>query len=130
MHRHEKQQHRCKYHSSGTREPIEKRIVQVIYEIPKKISTELCDLHWQTTKTATQRRTKPRKISDCKNKKKNTQNYITKSCHHLTKKYPGTRMKSAVQSKSSMIIFSIESFPQALLLKEKHVVLNHGKAAY
>jgi hypothetical protein len=39
-------------------------------------------------------------------------------------------MKSAVQSKSSMIIFSIESFPQALLLKEKHVVLNHGKAAY
>jgi len=61
--------------------------------------------------------------------KKMTQKYITKSCHRLTKKYPTTGMKPIVQSKSSFNIFSLESFPQALLLKEKNVVLNHGKAA-
>jgi len=130
MHRHKKQHHRCKKHSNRARKPIEKRINHDICEIIKKTIAELCDLHWQTTKTASQRRTKPRKISGCMNKKKNTQIHITKSCHQLNKKYPETLMKSIIQSKSSMIIFSAESFPQVLLLKEKHVVLNHGKAAY
>jgi len=62
--------------------------------------------------------------------KKNTQNHITKSCHHLTKNNPQMLIKSAIQSKSSLNIFSVESFPQVLLLIEKNVVLNHGKAAY
>jgi hypothetical protein len=47
----------------------------------------------------------------------------------LNKKYAQTRIKSVIQSKSSLKDFYLKSFPQALLLKEKNIVLNHGKAA-
>ena len=96
----------------------------------KKTGIRLGNYHRQTTKTALQRRTKQRKISFYDSMKKNTQNHSTKSCHHLTKNNPQMLIKSAIQSKSSLNIFSVESFPQALLLIEKNVVLNHGKAAY
>lgn len=47
----------------------------------------------------------------------------------LDQKIPYNRHEINSSKQVKFQFFSLESFPQALLLKEKNVVLNHGKAA-